>query len=239
MAFPRSFKNETWFMRLPSGEIEVATATDLEGAFRCGLADARTPVRSVSSPVWRTLAEVANIETCDSRSLGSLLPVTVEEPAADLVSGASWRVRPDDRLHAFRSGAGRILRGGLALVGFLALTAFGGTELAQHAFAGTNAPGHREARVAASSREGFQLTKVELHPHAKLTPAEEHAKRTLARRLREADAIRRMEAIASPRRTKLRQEQRSTTPVSRPVGSSKSGPFTNGGDRFDPLNGSL
>ena len=239
MAFPRSFKNETWFMRLPSGEIEVATASDLEGAFRCGLADARTPVRSVSSPVWRTLAEVAGIDTCDPRSLGSLLPVAVDDPAADLVRGASWRVRPDSRSHDLRSGAGRILRGGLALVGFLAVTAFGGTELSQLALAGTHVPAHRAARVPASGREGFELTKVELHPRAQLTPADQHAKRVLRRRLREADAVLRVEATVAPRRTKLRQEQRSRTPIGSRPASSIAGPFNSGGERFDPLNGAL
>jgi len=236
MAFPRSFKNEIWFMRLPSGEVEVTTAGDLESAFRCGLADARTPVRSVSSTIWTTLAEVAEIDTCDSHSLGSLLPVAVDEPAADLVSGASWRVRPDDPSHALRSGAGRFLRG-VALVGVLAMAAFGGSLLTPD---GARHHDH-EARVPTNDRETFELTKVALHPHAKLTPAEELAKRKLERRLREADAVRRAEAIAAPRRTKLRQEQRSTTPVGpRPAaGTARGGPFTNGGDRFDPLNGSL
>ena len=52
-------------MRLPTGEVEVATATALEAAFRCGLVDVHTPVRSMSSPVWTTLGELAELDQSD------------------------------------------------------------------------------------------------------------------------------------------------------------------------------
>jgi negative regulator of sigma E activity len=85
--FPRSFNNETWFMRLPTGEVTLTKDGDLERAFRCGLVDARTPLLGAAAHIWTTLGEAAE------------LPEhlwTAEPAAADLQSGAPWHVRDED-----------------------------------------------------------------------------------------------------------------------------------------------
>jgi hypothetical protein len=100
MAFPRSFKRETWYLRLPSGEIEVATATSLQRAFDCGLVDFRTPVRAFGSHTWTTMLEAAKLEVPASPAL-SLSPIALDTPAADLVE-VHWQSRNEVDPKAFK-----------------------------------------------------------------------------------------------------------------------------------------
>jgi len=243
MAFPRSFKNETWFMRLPTGEVEVVTASALERAFRCGLADARTPVRSVASPVWTTLAEAAEIDTSDPRAPGSLLPVALdEEPAADLASGKPWQVRTEVDPRTFRSSAGRIVTGAAALA-CVALVALGASRAPDvSASRATSAMGRGDGDAAHPRAPAGVVDARELHRPTKDEPQGAASSAEVERRLREMDALRRANEAAAPR--PLVHPKRSRTPLAPPLrpagkGSGASSPFTNGGSRHDPLNGAL
>ena len=112
-----------WFMRLPTGEVELTADGDLERAFRAGLVDARTPVRAVGSNMWTTLGEAAEL------SLADTVPISPEPPASDLESGARWHIRrgSDPEPAAFlgslqgRSSVGALVIAvamGLATLGF-------------------------------------------------------------------------------------------------------------------------
>jgi hypothetical protein len=237
MAFPRRIKDDTWFMRLPTGEVEIVTASALEDAFDCGLADARTPVRSVASPMWTSLAEVAEIDTSDPRALGSLLPVAVEEPAADLARGGAWPVRTELDASAFTTGRRGVIGAGLAIAGFLALMAFGGSQLSDPAPAaaagGAAAAATEHARPARAPTNATELcweTKDEREPPI--------TKAALEERLREMDALR--VANEAAQRHHGRRARRSRTSLEAPRGyRAPASPFTNGGDPRDPLNGAL
>ncbi|MBX3186004.1 MAG: hypothetical protein KF819_03270 [Labilithrix sp.] len=239
MAFPRSFKRETWFMRLPTGEVEIASAAELERAFRCGLADARTPLRAVGSHVWTTLADAAEIDTSEERCLGSLLPVALEEPAPDLDSGAPWRVRADDAAPARPAAA----RAGL-VIGTMVAAASAALLIVASARA-TDRSAEDAGRRAASSI-GETSPPVASRPispgHDLERYAEPEAESRLTesqvRRLRELDAVRRAVEAANPHRTKRAVTSR--TPLVPPNDSQASrSPFTNGGHPMDPLNGAL
>jgi hypothetical protein len=237
MAFPRRIKDDTWFMRLPTGEVEIVTASALEDAFHCGLADARTPVRSVACPVWTSLAEVAEIDTSDPSSLGSLLPVALEEPAADLARGKAWSVRTDLDASAFTSGRRGVIGAGLAIAGLLALMVFGGSQLPDPA--PSTAAGGAAAEMTAHARAPRAPTNaIELCWETKEEREPPITRAALEARLHEMDALR--VASEAAHRHHGRRAKRSRTSLEAPRGyHAPAGPFTNGGDPRDPLNGAL
>lgn len=230
-------------MRLPTGEIEVVTASALEDAFRCGLADARTPVRSVGSPVWRALAEVADVETSDPRRLGSLLPVSLEEPAADLENEEAWKIRRELDTSTLKPGLRRFAGAALAVVGCIALAVFGGAKLSEQASAERFAEVHLARQVAAAANAPVPHATPELQEVLRTMPDdpdEPSRRHAIERRLREMDLMRRMNEAANPHRTERQRAKRSRTPVEPPVGwGSTPSPFTESGNRLDPLNGAL
>ncbi len=227
-------------MRLPTGEVEVATASALENAFRCGLADARTPVRAVSSPVWTSLAEVAEIDTSDPRSLGSLLPVAVEEPAVDLADGRKWDSRTDIDARMFHPRVRRIATVMVA-VASLGLAIFCGTQISAHvpklrAMATRQAAQHLGAAGASRPSAATGTRKTLTNEDELFQPANEARKKLDAkdfeRELRDMDKARR-----KYERTHARRGKRSRTPVEPP--EPKANPFSDSGHRMDPLNGAL
>lgn len=78
MNFSRAFRKNVWLVLLSSGEVEVYRGSDLETAFRCGLVDARTPVRATAESAWIHLGALlaADVEP-DSASLS---PTAIEVP---------------------------------------------------------------------------------------------------------------------------------------------------------------
>jgi hypothetical protein len=102
MAFPRRFKKEIWYLRLPSGEVELATADALQRSFECGLVDHRTPVRAFGAHTWITMQEAAELAVPPSPSMASLSPTACDPPAIDLDAGARWQSRGDIDPKAFK-----------------------------------------------------------------------------------------------------------------------------------------
>jgi hypothetical protein len=236
MAFPRQFKSETWFMRVPTGEVEVVTAEALEDAFRCGLADARTPVRSVGSKVWTTLAEVAGIDTSSPEELGSLLPVALEEQALSAESGEAWQMRREIDTRGFRPSARRVVASVVAVAGVLAGTVAGGVRLWNLGYLAKEP--HLAAQVVAVEEVPRPTPeRIEpLRPVKEDSDEQEYARRrALDRKLDEMDLIRRMTEAASPRRTERLRQMRSRTPIEPP----RPAPFSDSGNPLDPLNGGL
>lgn len=230
-------------MRLPTGEIEVVTASALEDAFRCGLADARTPVRSVGSPVWSALAEVAEIETSDPRSLGSLLPVSLEAPEADLENEQAWKIRREIDTSTMKPGRGRLALASMAIVGCIALAVVGGEKLSQNASAERFAQAHLARRVAATPEVPLPRATPERQEVLRALHDEQDdpvKRRAAERRVRELELIRRLKEAANPHRTERQHAKRSKTPIEPPASwNPSSTPFTDGGDPRDPLNGAL
>lgn len=226
-------------MRLPTGEVEVATASAIEDAFRCGLADARTPVRSVGSAVWRTLGEVAEIDTTDPRDLGSLLPVAVEEPAADLSEGRRWVSRTDIDAREFQPKA-RNLAGVAAAAMGIAVAVFCGVQVTarmpEASALGSLPFAHHigaPKTVAPSAEVPAKAPSEMQEVYRPIADSWERADRLAReRRLREMDAARRIrERKYGIRGTKSR------TPVEPPAASTD--PFSASGNPLDPLNSAL
>jgi len=238
MAFNRKFKTETWFMRLPSGEIEIADASTLERAFRCGLVDARTPVLAVGAKVWTTLADAAELETPPL----SVFPDALDagEPAADLADGATWHVCNQDDETRFRAASKRSRYAvlGIAIAAIIGSTGLGvawaepsgASQVArQHE---VRAPG--SAQPTTLARGGRNAKDVEDVSH--------HSKRDLERltkdqqrRLRELDLARRMRGDDKRDARRIAAGK----PIVVPYAQVSSDPFAKSTSPFDPLNGSL
>lgn len=232
-------------MRLPTGEIEVVSGDALERARRCGLADARTPVRAVGSPVWTTLAEVADMETSDEHSLGSLLPVAVDEPAPDLARRSIWAIRTEVDVRTLRERASGWTRlfVGVALMASVAIGAIATSKddaRARAAAAGASRGGSSAAEAALLARRPTHDAKEML----RVEPPGDRFTREQRKKLREMDYVHRLMGVGTPKGPKRFGTSRTPLAPERKGASDKkeapsASPFVHGGDPHDPLNGRL
>ena len=125
MSFPRRFKKQVWYMRIPSGEVEIVTAAELERAFDCGLVDARTPVRAFGAHTWTTMMEAAELPAPTAASMASLSPTAFDAPAADLVDGATWQSRSDVDPRTFKPSKTPAIAAVLITAAFVAAALLG------------------------------------------------------------------------------------------------------------------
>jgi hypothetical protein len=241
MAFPRRFKSATWYMRLSTGEVELVTPAALQRAFKCGLVNARTPVREIGGHVWTTLGDAAEITDGPRGELSSLAPMAIDEAnvvAADLESGLRWYVRQDSDPKAFR--ASRLGAVGALLVATAAIAAVAvlGTrmptnELREHISAA------REAQEAQAELEANALaTARKAQPVLDLIwPEEEPAERLSEdqkRRLIERDTAMLQHGVGLPTSRSLMAPRGAKDPF---ANSSKAPSHQN--DPWDPLNGAF
>lgn len=126
MSFPRSFKKQVWYMRLPSGEVEIVTADALQRAFDCGLVEARTPVRAFGAHTWTTMLEAAELPVSAAPTMASLSPMAFDAPAADLGDGAPWQSRTDVDPKAFKPSKAPAVVAILVSAAFVAVAVLGG-----------------------------------------------------------------------------------------------------------------
>jgi|GEM_PF-5613604 len=238
MAFPRSFRQETWFVRLPSGEIEFSEAGALEDAYRCGLVGRNAPVRPVGSQVWTTLAEAAELEPEQRDSFLSVAPSSFDAAVTeDLAQNmASWRAGGSVTPRAFRSRMGTLARAFVA-VGVVATIASGvalGRAAGPAAFAAARAASMAPAD-APSAAPAAPVVTVRI-------PARGDEHEHVARSTR-GEVVPAVDLFATKRpRVPVRMPRRIDGPsaVATPHrGSGSSDPFGQTGDRHDPLNGSL
>ena len=238
MAFNRKFKTETWFMRLPSGEIEITDATALERAFRCGLVDGRTAVLAVGAKVWTTLAEAAELETPPM----SVFPDALEtgEPAADLANGAPWHIRNEDDETNFRVATKRSRYAvlGIAIAAVLASTGVGVAWADSNGVLTvplqTEMRAHAHAHAHAASRALRNAKDMEDVPHHSQRDLERLSKEQ-QRRLREIDLARRMRGDDKRDARRIAAGK----PIVTPYAEVSNDPFAKSVSAFDPLNGSL
>jgi hypothetical protein len=247
MAFPRSFKSQTWFVRLSSGEIESATASELERSFDCGLVDARTQVRAVGTHVWTTLGAAAEIKEGPSGSLSSLSPVAMDEmegarPQTDI--DMPWNVRNFGDEKAFKRGIGRPVASVFAVAAIGCMVAF---AMRFSDATGIDFGTRSQAMLQAASAPAAPPSVVvppkfprALRETEQTSPrAEERFAKQEIRYLRELDYARRMRGDDKPRPGRVTSRTPVTPPV--PVRPSfiRSEPIKGGGNPFDPLNGIL
>jgi hypothetical protein len=248
MAFPRSFKAQTWFVRLSNGEIESATARELERSFNCGLVDSRTQVRAVGTHVWTTLGKAAEIKDGPTGSLSSaasLSPVAIDEldeapPQTDV--DMPWHVRNFGAAAPLRSGVGRPIASivAVAAIGCMVAVAMrfssgsgiDFTTRSQAMMEGASEP------AAAPSTPVLPVRVLRESEQASPRDAERFAKQEI-RYLRELDYARRMRGDDKPRPGRLTSRTPVTPPI--PVRPSfiKSEPAPHSSNPHDPLNGIL
>jgi len=237
MASSLKLQTDTWFMRLPSGEIEIVEASALERAFHCGLVDSRTPVLAVGSHVWTTLGEAADLDDPPM----SIMPEALDEPAADLANGAQWHVRTVEDDTRFRDATKRSRYGVLGLVILAICTAGLGVAWADvdGGTSASTASMKTEARAVEAADPALakairNVRAAEEVPH--------HSKRDLERltkeqqrRLRELDLARRMRGDDKRDARRIAAGK----PIVVPYENVSADPFGKSVSPFDPLNGSL
>lgn len=235
MAFPRGFRGQTWFVQLPSGEIEVVSSSALERAFDCGLVDARTPVRAFATPIWTTLGEAASLEEGEPSTLSSLAPIAMASiPPAD--DSAQWRVGSYAEPRKPRSiGMMASMMGVMMALGIVGLARM------PNAIAGAGASHKAALAMQAPSLPGSPAKPIP--PPAKPIPPPESIAKPIPPPAPSASAKHftneqryRLRMQDAAQRWAPRDKKRATsrTPVEPP-----SDRLLRGGSPFDPLNGAL
>lgn len=226
MSFPRSFKKQVWYMRLPSGEVEIVTAAELERAFHCGLVEARTPVRAFGAHTWTTMLEAAELPVPAGTSMASLSPIAFDAPAADLGDGAPWLSRTDVDPRAFKPSKAPAVLAIFVSAAFVAAAVLGSKLPRSPAL---------ERVAAASSLTSMPAVRVSRPDVREMmrTPKSEEERLTSdqKRRLREIDYTTRMHGRKVHSLTPLLGTRPSEDPFSR-----RAKPGAHSGD---PLDGSF
>ncbi|AKU94236.1 hypothetical protein AKJ09_00900 [Labilithrix luteola] len=234
MAFPRAFRGQTWFVQLPSGEIEVVTSSALERAFHCGLVSARTPVRAFATPIWTTLGEAASFEDGEPSTISSLAPIAMASiPPAD--DSAQWRV--GSYLETmFEPPKSRTIGAVAMMMGAVMALAAVGIARIPNAIAGAGAS-HAAAlaRESPKAPEAMALPPPAPIPPPTPMPAAAPAPSASAKHLTNEQRYRlRMQDAAQRWAPRDKTHSKSRTPIEPP-----SDRLLRGGSRFDPLNGAL
>lgn len=225
-------------MRLPTGEVELLTAPAMKEAFRCGLIDLRTPVRPFDGHAWITLEEAAGFDERMSDHFPSLTPIAIDNPAPDLDDGAPWRVRRYVDEGSLRPGKTRVAGAILLTIG-----AFAAIAALVRPHVGSGVLEDRLAQARAASDEANAAAAM-LPPPAveapRPPPAPERLTEHQKRRLREMDAERAYKAAIKKQKRRAKPQSSILEPPPDWRGAPRAKePFTEGGNRFDPLNGAL
>jgi len=221
-------ETEIWRVQLPTGEVRALSLDALDDAFQSGLITEATPVLAPGATAWTKLADAAGLDApapAPEMMAPSVAPIAVNvgpesmPPSLDLASldldEPSFK-RSKGRTFAI-IGAAVLLVGGLGFaatrVGGMAVGASTNALVAPNAAAAAPPPA---AESLPEASKGSTLTEEQ---KARLAEADK------AREAREAQ----------------KRKDRPAPPVrggSRPAGKS-SQPFTNSGNKYDPLNGAL
>lgn len=253
--------SELWRVQLATGEIRTMTLDDLDRAFDEGLIDARTPVLAPSAASWTTLGEAAGLDEVpvQPEQAPSLSPVAISAPSAH---AAEETPRPEveaneapgeldlDEL-ALRSRRPAAL--GLAAA-VAALAAVGAVVL----IVGQLGRGEVEPEVDFATGAEAPPAAMPLPPPAApepIAPPEQPSLPTADSNATSAAAAERRPS-AEPEQKQLKAEKpradkasgakakksrvrKTKRAPSKRTPAKRNGPFIEGGDPFDPLNGAL
>ena len=228
---------DLWRVQLGTGDIRAMSLDALDDAFQAGTIDEGTPVLAPGSTSWTKLGDAAGLDAPSAESaLYSLAPLAVSvdphptgpatrypvpAPTFNHASLADLDLEPD----AFKPKKGRVFVGiGLAVM-FVGGLGFAATRLAPVTSSAANALSAEAARKAAAAA-----------PQA----VEESAADQRLKQLTEEQRVKLLEADKAREAREAAKKRDRPPPPRRSVPQPKSGtPFVNGGNKYDPLNGSL
>lgn len=231
---------DIWHVQLATGDVRPMTLDELDRAFHAGVLDAQSHVFAPGASVWVPLGQIAGLDASEAPEaeapVASLAPVAmapagessqprssgldVHEDATDLDMLAAGFARRRRRM-ALLGGTAV----GIALAGVLAVVAF--TKLGATASAASAPPARQEMAQTPAAPPPAATTLDEASASRSVLSDEQRKRLLEADKKREADLQRKAKPAAPPSRAK--------------GGSKSSGnsPFVNGGNKYDPLNGSL
>lgn len=244
--------SELWRVQLSTGEIRTMTLDALDAAFDEGLIDARTPVLPPGAASWTTLGIVAGLEDepREPEQVESLSPLAIAAPSAEptqtpaahgeLADGGELDL-DELALRPRRGPALGLLTAAAAFAGVAAIVLTAGqlsgrgevvppVDLAS----GREAPPPAMA-LPAPAAPAASAGVGTAEPSAPTTAGGERLTEAQRQKLLEADQAR-ADKAAGDKASRTRSTKRA--PKKRRPAKER-GPFIEGGDRFDPLNGAL
>jgi hypothetical protein len=226
-------QSDAWRVQLKTGELRLMSLDALDDAFNAGIVDAQTPVLAPGSVTWDRLGAVAGLDDVSPASqmeiaTPSLSPVALSPSIPPSMPPAVLRDLqfdldlPDDALKPKR---GRVL----AFVGVaMLLVVAGGAGLV------AKLGGHAEAPlmdIKPTAAAQAPAPAVETPPVA--TASKPQLSDEQKKKLADADKAREAQAKAAKEKAAAQQQRRAGAPRTKGTGLLK------GGNKFDPLNGSL
>lgn len=238
---------DLWRVQLGTGELRVMTLDALDDAFQAGTIDEHTPVLAPGSTVWTKLADAAGLDSSDSGESSDANAPSVAPLAVSIASESTGDVTPYsqrppvdfgdlDRLAvddeaAFKPKKGRIF----AVVGIAVLfvggLGFAATRVGNIGSAMTLSM-ENKAKAAAQApppAAGVDLSAADIRARAL----------TEEQKARLADFDKAQAAALAAKEEQRRKDRPPPPPVRNKGPRDKGAPFSNGGNKFDPLNGAL
>lgn len=232
---------DLWRVQLATGELRAMSLDALDDAFQSGLVSESTPVLPPGATAWTRLAEAAGLDANDAHDVESAVPsvaplaISTGDATGDATpySRSSGLDLPDidlDALNdaAFKPKKGRMFAGiGVALLlasglGFAATRVGDVATSAKSSLSAESAP----AVAAGAAAPAIAVDINEAFPAKPLTEEQKA-------RLAEADKAR------EAREALKKKDRAAAAPARRKGSRSKSAPFVNSGNKYDPLNGAL
>lgn len=234
---------DNWRVQLGTGELRIMTLDALDEAFQAGIIDESTPVLAPGSTRWTKLADAAGLdvpEQSEEANAPSVAPLAVSiasESTGDVTPYAHQApidfssLAVDDE-GAFKPKKGRIY----ALVG-MAVLFVGGLG-----FAATKVGGMTGTAMTLSMENKAKAAAQAPPPAAAvdLSAADIRARALTEEQKQRLADFDKAQAVAQAAKEEQRRKDRPAPPPPRAKGSKEKGaPFSNGGNKFDPLNGAL
>ncbi|MBX3229927.1 MAG: hypothetical protein KIT84_26165 [Labilithrix sp.] len=247
---------ELWRVQLGTGEVRIMTLDELDRAFDAGYIHARTNVLAPGSFHWTTLGEAAGLDEPQVEQTPSLSPMAIASSSPSAYSFPQIPQQSGLSMHSFGVGdddpdfAPRRKRG--LVFGFFVAAAAAACTFAVTTgkLGGGIAAEHHEAATAALAPAVEQTLPAAAtpapKPEEKAEETKEEAKPAgladdLKKKLLDADKEReaKLKAKAEKAGKGLKRRIRSRGNSGEGATSAKDEKLVQGGDKFDPLNGSL
>lgn len=233
---------DLWRVQLRTGEVRAMSLDVLDDAFQAGSVDESTPVLPPGAMSWTRLADAAGLDAPEAQQAAdSVAPIALSvgrgpmDPAMRMMPPPDFSL-PDVDLdtiepEAFKAKKGRVF----AVIGLAALllggVGFAGARYVPMSTSGVNALRAEADRKAAAAAPLKADQEEEAATRLRVLTEQQRIK------LLEADKAREAREAAET----ARKKERAAAAAARHSGKRKPGaaPFANGGDKYDPLNGSL
>lgn len=246
-------QDDLWLVRLRTGKVRAMSLDELDAAFEAGVINALTPLLPPNESVWTRLGVVAGLDDARETTLVGysetvIMPSSRPRPLARMISvapvarpTAAPAIAPSRKAPA-RIAVPRTPQPPVAHRTFVGLAlavlvfSFGISSAARYAFGHTSASETDSVRAEIVASPAQDAKPASALPAPAVAPESDEDGPSVAPRPEHRANVEGTSAVRDAQVRKDGRARRHHVHVRRPTGRT---PFINGGDKYDPLNGSL